>query len=99
MMKTHDNGCGFTVCYSRDDADRFARGWPCSTVQGRGSFQFDGTGNLIDVGGSAEHHDGPDWLAFSQDCYRYGLTRIPILRHERNRYETRDGTLATEGGA
>lgn len=98
-MKTFDNTCGFSVCFSRDDADRFAERWPCSTVQGRGSFRFDGNGDLIDVGGSAEHNDGPDWLAFSQDCCRYGLTRIPILRREGNWYETRDGTLTTEGGA
>ena len=90
-MRTYDNGTGFTVCYGRHDATAFTGRWPCSTVEGRGSYQFDGSGNLIDVGGTAARNDGPDWLAFSRDCHAYGVSRLPILRTQGNRYETQDG--------
>lgn len=71
-MKFFDNGAGFTVSFSRKDSADFARRWPCSTVRGSGSFAFDRRGNLVDVSGAAARGDGSDWVAFSQDCQRFG---------------------------
>lgn len=79
-MRTYDNGSGFTVSYSDDDAANFAAQWPCSTVEGSGSFSFERNGDLIGATGTAEDHDGSDWLAFSQDCQQYGEKKIQRKR-------------------
>lgn len=71
-MRYYNNGSGFTVGYSRADAEQFSRRWPCSTVRGSGSFAFDAGGNLVDATGSALKGDGGDWLAFCEDCQQYG---------------------------
>lgn len=71
-MRYYDNGSGFTVSYSRIDADNFRASWPCSTVTGRGSFSFEDNGDLVDASGTASTHDGADWAAFSHDCQEYG---------------------------
>ncbi len=82
-MRYYYNGSAFTVSYSREDAHAFAKQWPCSTVEGRGSFQFAANGDLIDMGGSAAKNDGPDWLAFSQDCQAYGTPKFAKDRKRR----------------
>ena len=74
-MRYYDNGSGFTVGYTSRDADNFSRRWPCSTVEGSGSFSFDARGNLVGVSGTARECDGWDWVAFSQDCQAYGRSR------------------------
>ena len=84
-MKTYDNGSGFTVSYSEDDAERFSDSWPCSTVEELGSFTFENNGDLVGLTGTAERNDGDDWLAFSRDCQRYGETRIRALRRKHAR--------------
>jgi hypothetical protein len=76
-MKTYDNGCFFIVTYNESDAEAFADEWPCSTVRGKGSWQFDKrNGDLVDATGSASRNDGLDWLAFSQDCQAHGLRTL-----------------------
>lgn len=94
-MRTFDNGAGFTVSYSEADADEFADIWPGSTVSGAGSFGFANNGDLIDWTGSAHEYDGPDWLAFSQDCHNYGAARIEALRRRHERAQTRKGEQCT----
>lgn len=80
-MRTYDNGCFYTVSYSARDAENFSDQWPCSTVEGAGSFQYDKrTGDLVDATGSASRGDGNDWLAFSHDCQRYGQRRLGVLK-------------------
>jgi hypothetical protein len=76
-MRTYDNGSFFTVFYSENDSYHFALHWPCSTVTGKGSFQFDkSSGDLIDATGSALEYDGPDWLVFSRTCQHYGQSKL-----------------------
>jgi hypothetical protein len=76
-MKAYDNGCFFTVTYSSSDCEEFSRCWTCSTVHGRGSFQFKkDNGDLVGATGSASKNDGSDWLAFSHDCQKYGEVRL-----------------------
>lgn len=74
-MRYFYNGSAYTVAYSRDDAEAFASQWPCSTVKGRGSFQFASNGDLINVGGTAASNDGEDWAVFSRDCQAYGAPK------------------------
>ena len=79
VVRAYDNGSLYTVSYSADDAYAFSREWPCSTVKGSGSFQFDKhNGDLVDVTGSASRNDGSDWLAFSEDCQEYGKARLRL---------------------
>lgn len=78
-MRAYDNGAFFTVTFSISDACDFSDRWPCSTVRGRGSFQFDKrNGDLVDATGAAVTGDGPDWVAFSEDCRRYGERRLKL---------------------
>lgn len=79
-MRCYYNGCGFTVSYNEGDADDFASEWPCSTVSGKGSFAFESNGDLIDCEGTANDGDGADWLAFSDDCQKYGQPRYEKQR-------------------
>lgn len=79
-MRTHDNGCSFTVTYNESDTDTFAESWPGSTVTGHGSFSFENSGDILDASGSALDNDGPDWLAFSHDCQNYGADHIILIR-------------------
>lgn len=83
-MRTYDNGNGFTVSFSERDADEFAERWPRSTVEGRGSFSFKNSGDLVD-GSTTSSGDGADWAAFSRDCQRWGEKHIGALRR---RHET-----------
>lgn len=77
-MRLFDNGSFYTVSYSEIDSKDFSSRWPCSTVRGRGSFQFQrSNGDLIDATGTAASgDDGADWVAFSQDCQQYGLKKL-----------------------
>lgn len=76
-MRTYDNGCFFTVAFTKLDSYEFKTRWPCSTVRGAGSFQFQkDNDDLVDVGGSAAKGDGPDWVAFADDCKAYGLAHL-----------------------
>jgi len=84
-MRVYDNGCGFTVSFSETDADEFSCSWPCSTVNGPGWFAYDDNGDLTDCGGKADHGDGEDWWAFSNDCREYGAKRIGALRRRHAR--------------
>lgn len=77
-MRVYDNGSYFTVQYSRQDCENFNRMWPCSTVRGSGSFQFEkDNGDLVDATGTAaKYGDDSSWLAFSQDCQKYGESKL-----------------------
>lgn len=78
-MRAFDNGSYYVVTYSENDAVDFSAQWPCSTVRGSGSFEFDKrNGDLVDVTGSAAENDGPEWAAFSQDCQEYGRKRLKL---------------------
>jgi len=75
-MRVHAQADGaMTVFYGLTDCDEFNRGWPCSTVKGRGSWVFDKDGNLVDATGSASKGAGEEWVAFSRDCQVWGWRR------------------------
>jgi hypothetical protein len=81
-MRYYNQGAGFRVSYNRNDADEFSSRWPCSTVEGAGWFEY-ANGDLVDRGADTRRHenaDGPDWLAFSQDCQAYGEARHKKVR-------------------
>ena len=75
-MRTYIHGLETTVTFNYRDAAYFSSRWPCSTVMGRGSFTFDSIGDLVDTSDTAIYGDGPDWLAFSQDCQRWGSDHL-----------------------
>lgn len=78
-MRCYDNGDLFTVTYNANDCQKFNSQWPCSTVKGKGSFQFDKrNGDLVDATGTALTGDGSEWLAFSQDCQAYGMKKLKL---------------------
>lgn len=71
-MRYYFNGSGYTVGFNHRDSQEFSESWPCSSVEGKGSFSFEPCGDLVDTEGAAATGDGSDWLAFSQDCKEYG---------------------------
>ncbi len=96
-MRTYDNGSGFTVCFNENDASDFSQLWPCSTVEGKGSFSFQENGDLIDASGAALHCDGHDWSAFAEDCKKFGFDHIGKLR-KRNCKVTTPRTIGDDCG-
>lgn len=83
-MKLYNNGSLFTVSFNEDDTREFSYSWPCSTVRGKGSFQFEKrNGDLVDASGSALKGDGPDWLAFSHDCQEWGNRELKLQEVKR----------------
>ncbi len=87
-MKTYDNGRFFTVTFTADDAQAFSDNWPCSTVRGKGSFQFQkSNGDLVDTTGAARRGDGSDWLAFMQDCQQFGEKKMAAIAKAKARKE------------
>ena len=74
-MRYFDQGSGYRVSFSREDAANFTKRWPCSTVQGPGWLEFAANGDLVDRGGKYSDADGPEWVAFSQDCQAYGIAQ------------------------
>ncbi len=76
---------GYAVRFSRADAIRWSKRWPCSTVRGAGSVEFDDVGNLVGLTGSAEKGDGHDWVAFVLD-----LQACANARHAEQRAWTFD---------
>jgi hypothetical protein len=74
-MRYYNNGSGFTVSYTDSDADDFSYGWPGSSVDGKGFFEFASNGDLVGCGGSASDLDGVDWSAFAEDCKNYGIPK------------------------
>lgn len=80
-MRAYDNGSFFTVSYSAADASEFRSQWPGSSVRGAGSWEFDKrNGDLVGANGSAAEGDGSDWLAFSEDCQKYGEKALAAKR-------------------
>lgn len=80
-MTYRDNGASFCVSYTAYDSQCFHERWPGSTVAGTGWFMFAATtGDLDDVGGTARFANGPDWLAFMDDCRTYGNQQRRILQ-------------------
>lgn len=76
-MRAYFNGSFYTVSFNERDAYTFRRNWPCSTVEGSGSFEYEtDSGDLVGASGAAECGDGSDWLAFSEDCQRYGVKAL-----------------------
>jgi hypothetical protein len=71
-MRYYFNGSGFTVGFNHQDSRDFSESWPCSSVEGKGSFSFAAGGDLVDAEGAAATGDGSDWQAFSEDCKTYG---------------------------
>ena len=61
---------GNTVFCSADDVQDFMRNYPCSGLKGtRLWFQFDSTGDLIDIGpGNTSKQDGAGLLALSENA-------------------------------
>lgn len=83
-MKLHDNGSLFTVSFNEDDTREFSYSWPCSTVCGKGSFQFEKrNGDLVDATGAALRGDGSDWLAFSNDCKEWAQRALELQEARR----------------
>lgn len=72
-MRYHNNGSGFTVSFTADDAQNFSAQFPGSSLDSAGSFGFQENGDLVEVSGAAEEHSGePGTLAFSQNCQEFG---------------------------
>lgn len=89
-MRLHDNGSFFTVTFNQDDTRDFSDTWPCSTVRGKGSWQFQkSNGDLVDATGAASRNDGPDWLAFSQDCQQWGKRHLELNEAKRELREVK----------
>lgn len=96
-MKLYNNGSFFTVSFNEDDAREFSYSWPCSTVRGKGSFQFQkSNGDLVDASGSALKGDGSDWLAFSHDCQEWGNRELKLQEAKREMRELK-AEMKTKG--
>ena len=75
-MRYSDNGFYFTVSYSSKDAFKFADAWPNSSVDGKGSFEFDDKGDIVGTNGSAQTSGSDaDWKAFMEKCKEFGMKR------------------------
>ena len=71
-MRYYFNGSGFTVGFNHQDSRNFSESWPCSSVEGKGSFSFEPCGDLVDAEGAALEGSGDEWVAFREDCKAYG---------------------------
>lgn len=76
-MRVFDNGSMYTVAVSEREVDEFNRSWPCSSLEGRQTFQFDKrTGDLVDREGTG---DGSEAVALSHDAQTYGARKLGLL--------------------
>lgn len=103
MKLIYTGGSDFTVKYNQDDAAKFSDQWPGSLVDGSGWFTFQKkNGDLVDMGGGASNKDGSDWLAFSQDCQKWGEKTIAayleLTKHDHLVPETLPTVLDKHGG-
>ena len=71
-MRYYFNQSAYTVLFNHQDSRLFAEQWPCSSVEGKGSFTFAVDGDVIDADGAALEGSGDDWAAFREDCKTYG---------------------------
>jgi len=71
-MRVRDEGSFYTVFVSAKEVSEWNRRWACSSLQGRQSFTFDRSGNLVDRYGKG---DGPEAMALSHDAQEYALAR------------------------
>ncbi len=70
-MRVKDRGSEYEVSFDAKDAKDFSKTWPGSKVRGSGWFRFDKkNGDIVDL--KPSNKDGGDWLAFSQDCQKFG---------------------------
>jgi hypothetical protein len=76
-MRKHDEGCFVRVTVSRREVETFASRWPCFGPRRAMSFTFDKrNGDLVDVTGEVESHDGHGIVALSNDAQAYaGIVR------------------------
>ena len=75
-MRVRDLGSNYSVSVSEREVDAFNRKWPCSTLRGRYTFEFEKrSGDLVDMTGSG---DGSEHVALSQDAQEYGKRKLGI---------------------
>ena len=78
-MRCFDQGAFYRVTVSQDEVHSFASRWPCFGPRVAFSFTFDkANGDLVDIHGDTEDHDGRGVAALSEDCQKYGETRIKV---------------------
>lgn len=79
-MRIRDCGAYVNVNVSADEVRAFKASWPCSGLPSRAiGFQFDKrNGDLVDVWGTREEHDGPALLALSHDAGNYAAKRLSL---------------------
>lgn len=78
-MRLRDCGSTYVVTVSTFEVYKFNQSWPCSTLKGAQSFEFQkSNGDLVDRHGAG---DGPEAVALSHDAQQYGLK---ALNHKRN---------------
>ena len=92
-MRYFNNGSGFTVAFTSDEAWHFARRWPGADIEGPGWFAFDEKGDLIDRGGRGTRRDSDALAAFAEDCGEYGLARHSGKTPAQARKVMRDSTM------
>ncbi len=77
-MRKYDQGSLVRVTVSADEAHRFAYRWPCSGIKWGDKFSFTfekSNGDLVDMHGDKERHDGSAILAISEDASKYAGLR------------------------
>jgi hypothetical protein len=76
-MRYYDNGSLYTVTVSEREVSDFASRWPCFGPRRAMWFQFEKrTGDLIDMGGDSEDHDGYGVGVLADVAKDYGASRI-----------------------
>lgn len=73
-MKATRLGTDLLVEFTGLDAHDFASEWPGCEIEEAGWFRFDKNGNLIDI--DEDLLDGPETVAFSEDCYAWGVKKL-----------------------
>lgn len=68
-MRAYDLGDCVRVNVSAGEVEAWAHGWPGCEVEGRVSFLFDKTGDLITVDGAEGGEDG--LAALAEDAWEY----------------------------
>ena len=75
-MRVYDLGSFFRVAVSEREVDEFNRRWPCSTLEGPQTFEFDKkNGDLVDRTGKG---DGGEAVALADDAQKYGQKRLKL---------------------
>lgn len=78
-MRTHDNGCFFSVSVSKAEVETFAERWPCFGPHAALWFQFDkSNGDLVDLEGNNADMDGYGVAALADDAKAFGAQKLKL---------------------